>query len=92
MPEALMKDAPAPEEGYVVNGLSLLWDLRKVFIWVRNPTGHTECFSYKDNMAVAMMRALNTANLSTKSLHRRILERLVEDGKLPAGTVTGSPD
>lgn len=39
-----------------------------------------------------LLAALNTANLSTKSLQRRILERLVADGYLPAGTVTGTPD
>lgn len=42
--------------------------------------------------ATKMMRSLNTANNSTKSMHKRILEKLSADGKIPAGTVTGAPD
>ena len=37
----------------------------------------------------ALIDALNTANLSTKSLRRRILERLQADGHLGAGTFSG---
>jgi hypothetical protein len=42
--------------------------------------------------AIQMMRSLNTANLTTKSLHKRVLERLSTDGKIPPGTTTGTPD
>lgn len=42
-------------------------------------------------IATTLMLALNKANLSTKSLHRRILERLVADGHI-AGTISGTPD
>jgi hypothetical protein len=38
---------------------------------------------------LALIDALNTANLSTKSLRRRILERLQADGFLGAGTFSG---
>lgn len=38
------------------------------------------------------MKFLNTANCSTKSQQKRILEQLNKDGKIPAGTVTGTPD
>jgi hypothetical protein len=41
--------------------------------------------------AIALMTALNKANLSTKSLQRRVLEQLVADGFL-AGAVTGAPE
>ncbi len=47
-------------------------------------------FGDVDN-ARAMMRALNKADLSTKSLQRRIMERLIADGHL-AGTISGTPD
>jgi hypothetical protein len=43
-------------------------------------------------IATTLIRALNTANNTQRSLQRRVLERLVADGKLPAGTVTGTPD
>lgn len=42
--------------------------------------------------ATGMMRALNKANLSTKSLVRRAMERALADGKIPAGTISGTPD
>lgn len=46
---------------------------------------------YLGDQAVTMIKQLNTANLSTKSMHKRILEKLSTDGVLP-GTVTGTPD
>ena len=42
-------------------------------------------------LATDLMRTLNKANLSTKSLYRRIIELLIADGRLE-GTVSGSPD
>jgi hypothetical protein len=38
------------------------------------------------------MIALNKVNLSTKSLHRRIIEQLQADGLLGTGTISGAPD
>ena len=43
-------------------------------------------------IATNLMIALNKADLSVKSLQRRIIERLVADGKLPVGTVEGTPE
>lgn len=34
----------------------------------------------------------NTANFSTNSMQKRILQKLGTDGKIPPGTVTGTPD
>lgn len=42
--------------------------------------------------AIKLMKMLNTANCSTKSMQKRILEKLAADGKIPSGTVTGTPD
>lgn len=42
--------------------------------------------------ATKMMRNLNTANLTTKSMNKRMMEKLAADGKLPPGTITGVPD
>lgn len=58
---------------------NLLWDL----------PGLT--FQYHGEEAVTFMTALNKANLSTKSLHKRIMERLQADGKLGAGAISGTP-
>ena len=48
--------------------------------------------SAADKAATTLLRALNTVNLSTTSLQKRVIQRLVTDGKLPAGAVTGAPD
>lgn len=42
--------------------------------------------------ATKFMRTMNTANFTTKSMQKRILEKLSADGKLPPGSVTGTPD
>jgi hypothetical protein len=46
--------------------------------------------------ALTLLKALNTANLSLKSLERRCLEQAIADGVFgnpaTAGTVTGVPD
>lgn len=39
-----------------------------------------------------LINALNNANLSTKSLVKRIYERLQTDGHLAAGAIAGTPD
>lgn len=46
---------------------------------------------YVGTTAHTLIAQLNVANLSTTSLHKRVLNRLIADGKL-AGTVSGSPD
>lgn len=40
----------------------------------------------------ALISTLNTANLTSNSLWKRIIQRLQTDGYLPAGNVTGTPD
>lgn len=39
-----------------------------------------------------LINGLNSANPSTKSLIKRIIERLQTDGHLAAGTISGTPD
>lgn len=51
----------------------------------------TVYFLYSGGEAITLMRALNKMDLSVKSLHRRILEKLIADGKL-VGVVSGAPD
>ena len=54
-------------------------------------TGEVKQFSYTGGAAQTLMIGLNKANLSTNSLQKRIMDKLVSDGKL-GGTVSGSPD
>lgn len=39
-----------------------------------------------------LLNQLNTLNMSTTSLVKRVLQRLQTDGYLAAGTIAGSPD
>lgn len=47
---------------------------------------------YSGDEATQLMIQLNKINLSTQSLHQRVMTRLLADGKLPAGTASGVPD
>lgn len=76
---------------YRVRRLVLDVEAPAIIIQVRGTNGEAKEFSYQGATAQALLQALNTANLTTKSLQRRILEKLIADGKL-VGTVTGTPD
>lgn len=62
-----------------------------VQIKLKDDTGKYSNYQYTGKQAVNMIQALNTANLTQKSLQKRILEKLSADGLLP-GTVQGTPD
>lgn len=47
--------------------------------------------TYDGSDASTIINALNTANLTNNSLRKRILNRLIADGVLPAVTVQGAP-
>lgn len=48
--------------------------------------------AYTGPEAVSLMTTLNKINLSTQSLHQRVMNKLLADGKIPAGTASGAPD
>lgn len=75
---------------YRVIRLILDWPNGEIDITLADENGKTATFGYRNAEATALMLTLNTANLSVKSLHKRILEKLIADGKL-AGTVSGTP-
>lgn len=58
---------------------------------LRNEHDEPSSYQYRGKAATDMIRFLNTANLTVKSLHKRVLEQLSKDGLLP-GTVQGVPD
>ena len=47
---------------------------------------------YEGETAMSFIKFVNTGNFTTKSLQRRILERLTAEGVLPPGNVQGTPD
>lgn len=53
--------------------------------------GKTLQCQYNGPDAEVLLIALNKANLSTISLEKRILQRCQADGKLGAGTISGTP-
>ena len=60
--------------------------------WLVGDNGEVKEISYNENNgALALMITLNKVDLSAKSLHKRLLEKLIADGHL-AGTVSGIPD
>jgi hypothetical protein len=62
-----------------------------VSITVKDNLGGKYTHQYTGNVAIDFIKYINTANFTTTSLHKRILQRLSNDGVLP-GTVTGAPD
>ena len=90
--EALTLTTPQSVTDYRVSILKLNWDEAKIHVVVKDTQGDTVTAGYTGATATSLMIALNKANLTTNSLQKRILEQLVTDGKLPAGTVTGDPD
>jgi len=76
---------------YRVTKLILEWDLQTIGIVLVGSDGVVTTAGYSGAQAIALMTVLNTADLSVKSLQKRVLEKLVTDGKLTAGAVTGTP-
>jgi hypothetical protein len=64
----------------------------RLTIAVRDNVGGVIEAQYLGPAADVLISALNTANLSTKSLQKRVLERMAVDGFLLAGSVSGTPD
>lgn len=58
-------------------------------VFVQN--GRTLICQYTGATAETLVRQLNTTNLSTISLEKRVTNRCQTDGKLGAGSVTGTP-
>jgi hypothetical protein len=76
---------------YRVVVLRFDWRISEIGITLEGEHAELRSFGYEGDEAKQLMTALNKANLSTKSLHRRVIERLIADGKL-VGTPTGTPD
>lgn len=90
--ETLTLTTPVQVTGYQVQKVVLDWANARIKVVVRDTnSGENIIAAYAGTTATNLMSFLNTANLSTTSLHARILNRLVTDGFLPAGTVTGTP-
>jgi len=89
-------DLTAPEikptnNYYRINKLYFIWDTSHILIELIGQNGEEKEFSYSGIEAQNMMIALNKMDLSVKSLHRRIMEKLISDG-LIGGVIAGTAD
>lgn len=65
---------------YKLDQLILRWSDSIIIIGLLANTGQYKNIKYDGSKAKVLLDALNTANLSTKSLHKRILEYIISDG------------
>jgi hypothetical protein len=71
--------------------LGLDWESATISMGLRGSGGEKLNHAYTGPNATTLMIALNKANLTSNSLHRRILTQLHTDG-IVVGTISGSPD
>ena len=96
MAEQLNLTTPIPSDhpdtlSWKVILLNLDWLNAIIRIRIQSNAGEIIIHTISGVEATNLMIALNTANLSVKSLQRRILERLIADG-VKVGTISGDPD
>jgi hypothetical protein len=95
MAESLILNAPIVKTlvSFRVDRIDLDFDGSAIAIRIAGTDGTIQTIAYEGGTARALMNTLNSGSGPPgRSIHRRILERLVADGKVPAGVVTGTPD
>lgn len=95
MAEVLSLTTPistAARTTYQVVALSLDLEAASIQAVLKGSDGIKITISWDGAQATSLMISLNKANLTSNSLQRRVITQALTDGKLPAGTVTGSPD
>ena len=75
-----------------VTSLHLDWAGARITAKFKGDNGRSYGAVWEGATATTLMIALNKANLTSNSLHKRVINQALTDGKLPAGTVSGSPD
>lgn len=78
-------------KNYRIDKIILDWANSTIDVTLRDNLGGLLVCSYTGAVATNLMIVLNTVDLSVKSLHKRIMEKLLTDGKVPSGTITGTP-
>jgi len=101
MPEEILLSAPVQASAgatrFRIAWLGFQWDLALITIrfreWTGSAFGPREITAtYEGAQAITLMTQLNKVDLSVKSLHTRVMEKLALDGKLPTGTISGAPE
>tara|TARA_Y100000310_G_scaffold225674_1_gene227746 strand:+ start:425 stop:730 length:306 start_codon:yes stop_codon:yes gene_type:complete len=100
MAEQLDLTTPIPAtpgiDSYTVLGLHLNWartaeDANIKAILLADNGDQDSRLLAEGAAARTLMAALNKADLSSNSLQKRVLQKLIDDGVIP-GTVSGAPD
>ena len=81
--------AKASTSSYQLSSVTFAIDAAVIRIVLKANNGDELTKTYEGAPATTLTNALNTANLSTRSLKQRIFDRLISDGVL-VGTVAGS--
>lgn len=77
---------------YKVARLTLDFGNGYIYISLIGANGEEKTVTYERSAGgPALMRSLNRPGMQTKSLHRRIMEKLIADGHL-VGSISGMPD
>lgn len=97
MAESLVLDTPEVIPAKQTTDYRVVYEMKnletRIFeVGVRGTNGEYIPARYVGDAAEQIIRQLNKADLSVKSEHKRILERLVADGFLKPGTVQGTPE
>jgi hypothetical protein len=90
--ELITLTTPEPSTiSYKVSQLHFDWPGALIVIGLVGDDASIKTHTYTGAVATTLMVALNKANLSTKSLQKRVIEQLQADGVL-VGTISGTPD
>ncbi len=82
---------PPARTGYTFCRLVLDLEAQVVQAVVRGTDGVEVHGEWAGATAVGLMTTLNTANLTTNSLVKRVFTKMASDGLIPVGTVSGTP-
>ncbi|MCR4301784.1 MAG: hypothetical protein NUV51_09255 [Sulfuricaulis sp.] len=90
--ETLTLTTPIAASSLIVSRLILDWDGVAIYVVLRAPDGRRFEYTYGGAEATTLMQVLNKANLSVKSLHRRVVEKLMADHPELAGAISEVAD
>jgi len=89
---------PIPSTGgtsyWRVRGLTFWYDGVDSYIKINliGENGEKKTVGYTGSEAETLIKQLNTMDLSTNSLHKRIMQRIATDGLIGDGSISGTPD
>ena len=80
-----------PIVSYSIAYLGFDWRNKRIAVEMIGDDGSPFNHTYEGPIAETLMIQINKANNSTKSMQRRVIEKLIADGFL-SGSISGVPD